>query len=279
VPDRARVALTGAGASLLLLALTWFAAFHLSFAAHADRAIFNGFGGLQRVRVNHLAKLIASLCDPQPYLCFAALIVLVALARRRPRLALATAAILLGATATTELLKPLLAAPRVLSGQVAAASWPSGHATAAMSLALSAVLAAPARLRPAVAALGAAFAVAVSYSFLHLGWHYPSDVLGGFLVAATWTLLVIAALLTIEARRGEQPSTVGSERLSLRTALTPPALALAGAAALIGLVALARPHEVIVYVRGHEAFIVGASAIAALGLVLATAVMMLNVRR
>ena len=28
----------------------------------------------------------------------------------------------------------------------------------------------------------AAFAIAVSYSFLELGWHYPSDVLGGFLI-------------------------------------------------------------------------------------------------
>ena len=271
--------MTAAGASIVLLALTWLAAFHVGFGAHADRAILNGFGGLQRPRVNHLANLIASLCNPKPFVAFAAVIVLVALVRRRPRLALATAAILLGANTTTELLKPLLASPRGLPGQATAvASWPSGHATAAMSLALCAVLVAPARLRPALAALGAVFAVAVSYSFLHLGWHYPSDVLGGFLVAATWTLVVVAALFTIEARRGEQPSTAGSERLSLRTALTPPALALAGAVALAGLVALARPHQVVVYVRAHEAFIVGASAIAVLGLVLATAVM-LNVRR
>ena len=94
---------------------------------------------------------------------------------------------------TTQLLKPLLAAPRPITllefPVVAAASWPSGHATAVMSLALCSVLAAQARLRPFVAALGAAFAVAVCYSFLELGWHYPSDVLGGFLVAAAWTLL------------------------------------------------------------------------------------------
>jgi membrane-associated phospholipid phosphatase len=267
--------------SVALLALTWLAAFHTGLGVHADRAIFNGFAGLQRPRVNRLASLIANTCDPKPFVGLAALIVVVALARRRPRLALATAAILLGATATTELLKPLLAEPRLLSGQpgpVAVASWPSGHATAAMALALSAVLVAPARLRPAVAALGAGFAVAVSYSFLTLGWHYPSDVLGGFLIAATWTLLVVAPLLSLEARRGREPSTIGGQRLSLRAALAPATAALAGIAALAGLVALARPHEVIVYTRAHEAFIVGASAIGALALVLATAVM-LNVRR
>ena len=64
-----------------------------------------------------------------------------------------------------------------------------------MSLALCAVLAAPPRLRPAVARAMAAFAVAVCYSFLALGWHYPSDVLGGFLVALDWTLLGAAALV------------------------------------------------------------------------------------
>ena len=69
-----------------------------------------------------------------------------------------------------------------------------------MSLALASVLAVSGSMRPAVAALGALFAVAVSYSFLTLGWHFPSDVFGGFLVAATWTLLAIAGLLATEAR-------------------------------------------------------------------------------
>ena len=123
---------------------------------------------------------------------------------------------------TTQLLKPLLAEPRsVLPGDIAvgAISWPSGHATAAMSLALCSVLAAPARLRPAVAALGAVFAVAVSYSFLTLGWHYPSDVFGGYLVATAWTLLGIAALLAV---RGRAPAELGvelAERRSLGSTL------------------------------------------------------------
>jgi hypothetical protein len=35
-------------------------------------------------------------------------------------------------------------------------------------------------------------------------------------------------------------------------------------------VALARPHEVVAYARGHHAFLIGAGAIAVLGLTLAT---------
>ena len=54
--------------------------------------------------------------------------------------------------------------------------------------------AAPARRRPVAATLGALFAVGVSYPFLTLGWYYPSDVLGGFLVAVTWIELAIAGV-------------------------------------------------------------------------------------
>jgi hypothetical protein len=148
-----------------------------------------------------------------------------------------------------------------------------------MSLALAAVLAVPARARPYVAALGAVFAIAVSYSFLTLEWHYPSDVFGGFLVAAMWTLLAVAALLAAERTRpvdsgGVAPQTVSTRRLTVRAALTPPAVALAAAIGLAGLVALARPQQVVAYARVHTAFMIGAPAIAALALVVATSLVL-----
>ncbi len=189
--------------------------------------------------------------------------------------ALVIGIVIFGANTTTQILKPLLAAPRPpvsgLSWPISAASWPSGHATAALTLALCAVLAAPARLRPAVAALGAVFAVAVSYSFLTLTWHYPSDVFGGFLIATAWTLAGIAALMTVRARRGLE---VTGEPSSLRAALRPPAAALLGAMLLGALLALARPHQVIAYAEDHTAFVIGAASIATLGLMLATGVML-----
>ncbi len=204
MPNRARMALRGAAAGVVLLVMAWYLTFHLALAGRADRAILNGFGGLHRVRVDLVTNLIANLCDPKPYVFLAAIPVLVALVRRRPRVAVAAGMIMLGANLTTQLLKPLLAAPRTVAVPgfaIDAASWPSGHATAAMALALCCVLVAPARLRPAVGALMAGFAVAVCYSFLELGWHYPSDVLGGFLVASSWTLLGVGALYWLEQRR------------------------------------------------------------------------------
>jgi hypothetical protein len=146
-----------------------------------------------------------------------------------------------------------------------------------MSLALASVIAAPARWRPSVAAMGALFATAVSYAFLALGWHFPSDVFGGFLIAATWTALAVAALYAAEARYPRRVAADGGA-LSVREALAPLAVAFAGTIALAGLVALARPHAVVAYARAHEAFIVGAAAIEALGLALLS-VAMLALRR
>ena len=260
-----------------LIFLTWLLAFHVASFERADMSILRGFTDLHRPRVDSVARFIAGLCNPNPYVYFAGAVVLLALARKRPGVALVIAGIILGANVTTQLLKPLLAAPRAVPAgtyEIAAAAWPSGHATAAMSLALCSVLAVPARLRPAVAALGAAFAVAVSYSFLTLNWHYPSDVLGGFLVATMWTLLGIAVLFALRARFTAAASVDPARRPSMRQALRPPAVALLGGIAAAALVALARPHAVVAYAQSHTAFVIGACAIAAAGLVLATGVML-----
>ena len=278
----ARTALVGAAIGVALLVVLWFFAFHVGVVRHADQSILQGFFDLgQRGRVHSLANWVAHLCNPRPYVYLVWIPLAVALLRRRPRLALVVGAILLGANVTTELLKSLLASPRPLLIQasfdpVGSRSWPSGHATAAMSLALCCVLVAPGRWRPAVAALGAAFTVAVVYSFLALGWHYPSDVLGGFLVATTWTLVGVSGLLAVQERRaGPRERAI---RPSVTSALGPSAAAVLGAILLALGAVLARPHEVLGYARDHEAFIVGAVAIGVAALALATG-LMLAVRR
>jgi membrane-associated phospholipid phosphatase len=280
MPRRAALALLGAGAAVALLILTWLLAFHVGLFRQADVKILGGFVDLHRPRVDPIANFIANLCNPSPYVYFAGALVLLALVRRRPVVALVICMIVFGANVTTQLLKPLLAEPRPVAGDafIGAASWPSGHATAAMSLALCSLLAVPTRLRPAAAAIGALFAVAVSYSFLTLQWHFPSDVFGGFLVATAWALLGVAALFTIRDRRPQYGVPDAAERLSVRDALRAPAAALLGTLALAGLVALARPHTVVAYAQAHTTFLVGAAAIGSLGLALATAVM-LTLRR
>jgi membrane-associated phospholipid phosphatase len=73
-------------------------------------------------------------------------------------------------------------------------SFPSGHATVAAALALTAVLITSGRSRPLVAAVGALFAAGVALTRLYLGVHYLPDVAGGFLVAACAELLAAGLL-------------------------------------------------------------------------------------
>ncbi len=265
-----RIPLLGALACFLGLAVTGVLAYLVPIAQERDSATLFGFTELNRPRVTPLLDGVAHLASPRSYALIGLLLIVVALVRRRPRIAGAVLFLLLVTGYTTQTLKPLLASPRydewLGTGQIAAASWPSGHATAAMTLALCAILVAPARARPTVAALGALFAISVSYSILALGWHFPSDVFGGFLVATSWTLAVVAGLVRLEQKR---PSRVRGPRPALQRtdALGPIALGSAGAA-VVGLVALARPEEVVGYVAEHATFVVGAGGIAALAVIL-----------
>ncbi|HET6868009.1 MAG TPA: phosphatase PAP2 family protein [Solirubrobacteraceae bacterium] len=280
MPIRPRIALLGAGACLVLLALVWFAVAHVGFFRHADESGFLQFYDLHdHGIVVWLARHFVRGFDPNPYVYLVLLPLVVALLRGRPRVVLAIGAIVLGANATTELLKHVLVSPRPgewVPGS-AISSWPSGHSTAAMSLALASVLAVPARLRPAAAALGASLAIAVGYSVLATAIHYPSDVFGGFLVAGTWTLTVVGGLLAAE-RRWPVNRSSSSPPVSLRAVLGAPGAVIFGAA-VVGLgIAVSRPHDVISYARLHQAFVLEAAGIAALSLAVSTAVL-LSVRR
>lgn len=271
------MALIGAAAGVFLLAVVWYVSHFVGVVKQEDVSILRGFALLTRPRLDRLTNFIAGLCDPRSYVVLASLPLLVALGRRRFRVAAMIFVVLLGANETTQLLKPLLAGARdpIPWAPISTASWPSGHATAAMSLALCAVIAAPARLRPVVAAAMAAFAVAVSYSFLELTWHYPSDVLGGFLVAGVWTLLGIAGLSIFEARRTGAGVVAGLARssrpsISVTEALAPVALLVGLAAVCAALLVAAHPHGVVTYAREHSAFVIGACSIGVLGMLLAS---------
>ena len=263
---RSRSSVLAAAAGTVLFLLIWFAAFHLGIVKPADQSIFGRFASMHH-GAYAAANRVARLCDLKHYIFIAAIPVLIALARGRPLVAVPIATVLIGANVTTQLVKPCSLTPAFhgLGGVLpSASSWPSGHATAAMSLALASVLAAPSRLRPLVAALGAIFAAAVSYALLTLRWHYASDVFGGFLVAGVWALLAAGFLAPFDAERP----------VSLRAALTPAVVALLGALALVAAVAVARPDAMLVHALTHATFAVGAASIAAVALALTTGVML-----
>jgi membrane-associated phospholipid phosphatase len=222
MPRRSKLAFAGVALGICALVLTWFLAHDVAAFRRVDANVLGGFLQLGRPRLNRITQAVADLCDPMPFIVFAAVPVAIALLRGRPRVALALAVLLLGANESTEVLKPLLTGARdpVPGDYLTHSTWPSGHATACMSLALSMVISVPARRRPVVAAVMAAFCVAVVYSFLELGWHYPSDVLGGFEMSTTWALLAVGCLAAYEARH-PVADRVPSASFSVGEALAP----------------------------------------------------------
>lgn len=172
-----------------------------------DAILLHDFTLLGRPAVDDVARFLLHLLEPVLFVLWGVALLAVALARERPRVALAVAAVMAFAPLTAERLKPLAAHPHAHVDAVVlgAASWPSGHSTAALALVLSAVLVAPPRWRPLVACVGGAYALGVAVSLLILAWHMPSDVIGGFLVATLWMALAIAALREAERRWPSAP--------------------------------------------------------------------------
>jgi len=204
---RATAPLGFAGVLVAALALTWVVAELVPAGQARDSLALYHFVLLSRPHVDLLANDLLRLLDLPGLVLWTVALVAVALARGRPRVALAVALVMALAPLSSEALKPLLAHPHVPIGtlHINDASWPSGHSTAALALALCAVLVAPARLRLLVTALGAAFALAVGCSLLILAWHMPSDVLGGYLLAALWMALAVAGLRAAERRWPSAP--------------------------------------------------------------------------
>jgi membrane-associated phospholipid phosphatase len=281
IPRRARTAFTGAGLGVLALALTWYAAHEVAWLRRVDVNILLGFLQLNRPRVDWIAQAFVWLCDPSHYVVLAAAPIVLALLRGRRRLAATAFVLLAGANATTELLKPLTAGPRdhvAVPGIVLTnATWPSGHTTAAMSLALALIICVPARLRPVVSGVMALFVIGVVYSLLALGAHYPSDIVGGFEVSVTWALAALGVLWTYEAHRPALATRLSGAgaRVSVLGAVLPPLLTLLAALAAGVMVAATRAHSAIGFAGSHIAFTAAAAGLVALSFGCATGLSLL----
>lgn len=257
-----RSALRAAALSLAGLILTGIVALALPVGRGFDATTLHGFMGFDRPIADPLLLLVIQVGNPVIYALLGGLIASVALRHRRPQLAVAIVAILFGSVASAELLKLLLAGLRqgvwvAPDWSIGGATWPSGHATAAMSLSMCAIMVSPPARRQLTAAAGAALTIAVSYALVIAGGHLPSDVIGAFFVSALWTALALAVL-----QRDQEGLTPSSWRSFMRRSLVPWAATWGIAAALVLAVVIARPEAVAGYVPGHMKFLVGALLIA-----------------
>jgi len=200
VSRNVRLPLAGCLACALAFALLVLGVYRSETLRYRDSVVLAHFAE-SGSRSGSVTAGVASLGDPAALLLMLALACGIALARRQPRPALAALAVVAGASLTTQIFKAALAHPRfqeALGDQIAANSFPSGHVTAVASIAIAFAFVVPRHLRPLIAWLGTALVVAVGCAVMALTWHYPSDVLGGILVAAGWGFAVLAALWLFE---------------------------------------------------------------------------------
>ena len=190
----------------MLAALIYVAVVKVPALQHVDVRVLEGFMGLWGLPGTSLTDDFIRLFNPGPFAVLSGSLIVAALVAKRYRQAALAFTVMLGAGVTTQILKPLLAVQREYPVWhfMGPEAYPSGHTTAVMSLALALVIVAPTRWRALAAAGGGLLTVATVFSILVHGGHYPSDIVGGFLVATGWAYLGSAAL-RVEAR----PSVAG----------------------------------------------------------------------
>ena len=221
-------------------------------SARAGQLDLTALGGLEAVRgptTTPVAVWIAHLADPPQVIATVLVLMAVGFACGRGRQAIAAAALVGVAVVSAEILKVLLAHGRPARRPmhpVNAAAFPSGHATTATAVALAAVLVSPPRFRIPVALAAAAYAVGVCMSVLVVGWHFPSDVFGGMLVASFYFCLAVAALRVVRAgrpARGRCALPAGGARASSCSWRWPESVAAARAGDLAAFAATTRPRR------------------------------------
>jgi membrane-associated phospholipid phosphatase len=264
-------ALLALGACVASLVALYLAAFVVPVTEHADQRVFDAFLSLRTYRTGTLAGYVIGFFNLGPYALAVLALTVAALALGERRKAAAVVAICAGANITTQVLKLVTAAPRG-SFSVDDVSWPSGHLTAATSLALCVVLVVPPMLRTYAAGAGVLGVLATAYSILIAGSHHPTDVVAGMLMAGAWTAVGVAGLDAAERRwpSGRPAPGFGASRRTLWLAS-----GAAAASVFAALVLGAAASSVGIYPSDHAALLAGAVLLAACAAILPAAAAML----
>jgi len=169
---------------------------------HFDDAVRMTVYGVASPRATTVLHAITQLGSPLFLLPMTLVASLIFLRRRRIRGAILLTATMVGVSLLNWILKSVFQRPRPLPffGLTVPASYsfPSGHSLAAFCFygALAALV--TARLRSTfwsalVWAGAVVIIVAVGFSRLYLGLHYPSDIIGGYATGFVWVLTVASA--------------------------------------------------------------------------------------
>lgn len=217
---RITVPLIAAAACLGGVIVVAFFAYEVGPVVHFDATALKHVSAPRGTLRFELADAVAHLADPVPLALMTLGVIGLALSWGRRREALAAAAVVLGANVTTQLLKAVLEHHRwqdfLTEDQPWANAFPSGHTTAAVAISIALLLVVPPRLLHRALPIAAGFSAAVGLAVVTIEWHYPSDVIGGTLVASAWGLAALA-WLRFKAGREPAPEAQAARRFAIST--------------------------------------------------------------
>lgn len=149
--------------------------------------------------LDRLGNFGAQLAEPAPLILICFGLIVLGIVWNRPWHLLAAGAVIALANATTQIMKLLMAHPR-LQGALGVSypieiHYPSGHTTAALSAGFGLWLITPPRWRLWAGLAAAVYGLAVAAGVVLAGWHFISDVLGASLVVGFWACLALAGLI------------------------------------------------------------------------------------
>jgi membrane-associated phospholipid phosphatase len=274
---RAKTLLWMVAGCAFLFALVVLGAYVWGPAETLDNEGLAGFVNANHGWVRPISWRLTDFGDPPTVAAITLALAALALVRGRPRVAMTVIGLVAATSISSQVLKALLAHPRfppIFPYPFDPEALPSGHATAAMSLALAGVLAVPRRARPFAALLGSLLALAVGAAVVGVGWHFPSDVIAGYLLSTGWALCLWALLYEADRRFPARERWASNAIARASDKITTGGLAIAAAGATtLGVVATAGllitdTSAAACFAREHTSFVVVAGGIASAALVL-----------
>lgn len=176
-------------------------------AEHLDRTVLDAIGTGRGNPLNEIADVGFRVVDFIPsWFLAGAITVLIGLLQGRTRDALFSALLIAGTGVLVLSLKALLSHPRYHPVPVHsnaypwAEAFPSGHSAGSLAISLAFLAVVPSAWRRPTAIAGIVFTLYISLGVLILNYHYPSDVLAGWLLTAAWWF-GLTAIFRRSARR------------------------------------------------------------------------------
>jgi undecaprenyl-diphosphatase len=183
-----------AGFVLVLVLAYW-----VGPAERLDRNVLDALSTRTDTFVNEIAYVGFQIVNFRPtWVLVGAIAVLIALAQWRIRDAVIAAALVAGTGGLDLALKALLANPRYQPVPIDSNAYPwtdafpSGHSAGSLAFSLAFLTVVPSSWQRPTAAAGIVFTLYISFGVLVLNYHYPSDVLAGWLLAAGWWFALLS---------------------------------------------------------------------------------------